>query len=114
MIELLEASKNNDLETLKALIENGADVNVKDDYNKTALMYASEKGHLEIVKYLLDKGADINAKDNYGKTALMYASEKGHSEVAKFLKSKGAKKYIYNFCSLTIYHNTSIINIQSF
>ncbi len=29
MIELLEASKNNDLETLKALIEKGADINAK-------------------------------------------------------------------------------------
>lgn len=44
MTELLEAFKNNDLETLKALIEKGADVNAKDDSNWTALMWASEKG----------------------------------------------------------------------
>lgn len=78
MIELLEASKNNDLETLKALIEKGADVNAKDEFcNRTALMYASFNGYLEIVKYLIDKGADINAKDDSNITALMWASEKG-------------------------------------
>ncbi|WP_104618359.1 ankyrin repeat domain-containing protein [Brachyspira murdochii] len=106
--------ENGHLEVVKYLLENGANVNLKNITDVSALILASMDNHLEIVKYLLDKGADINAKDNYGKTALMYASEKGHSEVAKFLKSKGAKKYIYNFCSLTIYHNTSIINIQSF
>ena len=46
MIELLEDSKNNDLETLKALIEKGADVNAKDNGNITALMIASFNGHL--------------------------------------------------------------------
>lgn len=57
MIELLEAYKNNDLETLKALIEKGANVNAKDDSNITALMWASEKGHLEVAEFLKDKGA---------------------------------------------------------
>ncbi|EKV56139.1 ankyrin repeat domain-containing protein [Brachyspira hampsonii] len=46
MIELLEASKNNDLETLKLLVNKGMDINIKDEYGKTALMHASEKWHL--------------------------------------------------------------------
>ncbi|MBW5392292.1 ankyrin repeat domain-containing protein [Brachyspira pilosicoli] len=65
MIELLEASKNNDLETLKALIEKGADVNIQHDVmGETALMSASKNGHYNIVKYLIDKGAKIDIKDN--------------------------------------------------
>ncbi|MEI0445998.1 ankyrin repeat domain-containing protein [Brachyspira intermedia] len=57
MTELLEAIKNDDLETLKSLIEKGADINAKDDSNITALMLASEKGHLEVAEFLKANGA---------------------------------------------------------
>uniref|UniRef100_UPI003F4BF6FD ankyrin repeat domain-containing protein n=1 Tax=Brachyspira catarrhinii TaxID=2528966 RepID=UPI003F4BF6FD len=58
MTELLEAIKNDDLETLKALIEKGADVNAKDEFgNRTALMWASEKGYLEVAEFLKANGA---------------------------------------------------------
>ncbi|OEJ15271.1 hypothetical protein BFL38_13275 [Brachyspira hampsonii] len=80
MIELLEASKNNDLETLKSLIEKGADVNAKDNDNWTALMLASDNGHLEVVKYLLDKGADVNAADNNGWTPFFFAGDNSNSD----------------------------------
>ena len=90
-ILLLQTAENNNLERLKLLVDEVVDINIRDEYGKTALRYAVENGHLEVVKYLIDKGADINVKDNYGKTALTWASRNGHLEVAEFLKSKGAK-----------------------
>jgi len=42
---------------VKLLIENGADVNVKDKDGMTALMYASEEGYTEIVSLLKNAGA---------------------------------------------------------
>ena len=35
-----------------ALIEKGADLNIKNKYDETALIIASSKGHIEIVKLL--------------------------------------------------------------
>ena len=41
---------------VKLLLENGADPNIRDDKNKTALMEAKEKGHSEIAKLLIQAG----------------------------------------------------------
>ena len=85
--ELLKACCNGNLKKVKQLLEEGADVNVKDEKGRTALMFASWYSHKEVVKQLLEKGADVDAEDIYGKTALMYASEKGHKEIVELLKS---------------------------
>ena len=61
------------------LIENGADVNIKDNKGQiplhkfsTAKNSASSRQKLFIVAQLLiEKGADVNAKDNQGKTPLL-------------------------------------------
>jgi ankyrin repeat protein len=76
-----------DLAKVKALIEEGANVNAKNMWGETALHYAAEKGHKEVVELLIAKGADINA----GRIeALQYAMDNGHTEVAIILINKGA------------------------
>ena len=68
------------------LIENGADVNEKDNRDgKTALMWVSLVGHKEIAELLIENGADVNTKDKDGQTALMWASQKCHKEVVELL-----------------------------
>ncbi|XP_071200982.1 KN motif and ankyrin repeat domain-containing protein 3-like isoform X2 [Salvelinus alpinus] len=52
-------------EMVRALLDCGAEVNVKDDEGSTALMCASEHGRAEIVSLLLDQpGCDISIVDN--------------------------------------------------
>jgi len=53
-----------------ALIEAGADVNIKNNEGSTALHSAAFLCRTEIVEALLDKGADKTIKNNYGSTAL--------------------------------------------
>ena len=53
--KVIEAVKNNDLENIKRLVEQGANLHADDE---EALQWAAEKGHLEVVKYLLEQGAD--------------------------------------------------------
>lgn len=63
--------RNNEV---RALLEDGSDVNAKNMYGMTALMYAAEGNHAETVVILLEAGADINARNNEGSTALMIAA----------------------------------------
>ena len=87
LIDLIKAGKT-DLAIKK--IENGADVNAKDNDGDTPLIWASCEGHTEIVKLLLAHGADVNTKDNDGGTPLYYASSRGYIEVVNLLKQYGA------------------------
>ena len=45
------------VETIKYLVEKGADVYADNNY---AVRMASQNGHLEVVKYLVEKGAQID------------------------------------------------------
>ena len=69
------AALQNNTESLKNLIEKGADVNAKNKYEQTTLHYAAREGHTEIVEFLIEKGADVNAKNKYGLTPLHFAAK---------------------------------------
>jgi ankyrin repeat protein len=103
------ASLKGNLEMVKFLVSEGADVNMVNNNGGTALMAASEKGNLEIVKFLVSKGADVNAVNNNGNTALMLASENGNLEMVKFLFSEGADVNAVNNIG-----NTALMNASMF
>jgi ankyrin repeat protein len=82
---------NADIDVIQHLINNGADVNIRDNFGYTALIWASRFGHIDIVRLLIDAGADVNARNDGGRTALMYASDCGYLDIVELLRSKGAK-----------------------
>jgi hypothetical protein len=88
--ELLDASKKGDVEKVKKLLKEGADVNAKDRFGFTPLHYTALNGHIEIVKLLIERGADVNAKTNGGWTPLRFAAIYGHIEIVKLLIERGA------------------------
>ena len=55
---------------MRKLLDEGAPVDEKDEYGRTALTEASRMGHTEVVQLLLDKGASVDAKDERDNTAL--------------------------------------------
>lgn len=87
---LMWASNKGYTEIAKQLIDNGADVNIKNNNGFTALMSASMNNHIDIVKLLLDNNADVNV--NNGNTALTMAGRFGYIEIVKILKQYGAKE----------------------
>ena len=73
--QLVEAAKNGDTVSIKALLEAGADVNTTDANDRTALIWAAQKGHTETAQALLEAGADLNAWDRvYETTACAVSS----------------------------------------
>lgn len=76
------------LELMDWLIAQGADVNVRDEYECTPLHYHTQVNNIKKVALLLEKGADIEAQDRYKKTPLLFAEY--HAEVAQLLLEKGA------------------------
>ncbi|MCX6778567.1 MAG: ankyrin repeat domain-containing protein [Candidatus Micrarchaeota archaeon] len=81
---------NGHAQTVKLLLDNGADMNTELVHGGgTTLHLAAEKGHTQ-----MDKGADVNAKDNYGATPLKWAASNALSrvtETAKLLLERGAE-----------------------
>jgi len=67
--ELLTAARNGYTSIVRALLDSGADREVKDADGKTALMLAAEKGRSLIVRRLRAKGANPGARDKEGLTA---------------------------------------------
>jgi len=67
-----------------------AQVDSRDRYQWTQLMYAAVEGNRGVVNDLLDRGANIEAEDLHGGTALIYAADNGQADVVRLLLSRGA------------------------
>ncbi len=71
---------------IELLVKLKADINIKDCYNTTPLIYALKFGKLESAELLLGyDNIDVNVIDNNGYTALMYAVYKGYRDVAELI-----------------------------
>jgi uncharacterized protein YegL/ankyrin repeat protein len=85
--ELTRALAFSDKTKACRLINAGADVNEKNSYGYTPLMYASERGYTEIAALLLTRGTDVNARSDIGYTALINANG---AETVSLLLENGA------------------------
>jgi hypothetical protein len=89
--EIQEATKQGDLEKVKALLkENPALAFSKDDTGWTPLHLAAQKGFREIAELLLANKARVNAKSKRGDMPLHWAAVNGHKEVARLLLANKA------------------------
>jgi ankyrin repeat protein len=80
------AVSNKDLETVRLLIENGADVNAPQQKGFTPLHGAAGNGSVEIMDLLLAHGADPAARDDEGRNAADVAEAHQHPEAAARLR----------------------------
>lgn len=79
------------LETLKYLINKGADIFAGDNEGSMALHNAAAGGRFEIVKFLVnEKGVDVNILDNNEVTAVHFAAGRNFQDIVEFLVQKGA------------------------
>ncbi len=93
---LLIATRGNDIETARALIAAGADVNARDQIADTPFLYAAAEGRLDILRLILATGrANLADTNRYGGNALIPAAHHGHpEEVRELLKTKIAIDHV--------------------
>ena len=116
---LHEAIQYNHTEVVKLLVNNGIDINAKEDRRgKTALYTACEEAYFkrhpeyldckqarfEIVQLLIDKGADINTSDNEIVTPLHRMICVGYFEMVQLLIKNGANVNTNNKSGYTPLH----------
>ena len=85
-LELYWAAGIGDLETVKALLAQGTNLNGRQG---AILRWAAINGQLEVIQVLLAAGADPHACKH---SALYWATRKGYVEVAKVLLDAGSDK----------------------
>lgn len=96
------AVRNCNLETVKCLVEHGANVNEitkHKDGDSDPLMIAVLNNKFDIVKYLVENGANVNSEFRYGKlkyTSLMLAARNYNIEIMNYLIEHGADVNIKN------------------
>ncbi|GGK26873.1 hypothetical protein GCM10007962_21430 [Yeosuana aromativorans] len=80
-----------DFETVKKLLDLGADVNQKSN-GMTPVMYAAKYNRTEILKLLISKGANLKAKSDKGMTAADYAKLHGATDAQAIIEDTLDKK----------------------
>lgn len=88
--ELMNASRDGNLEAVKRALQRGIEINQRTSQGKTALMLAAANGQTETVTWLISHGADVKIEDNYGTSAIITAATAGKNEVVSLLLNSGA------------------------
>ena len=90
VLPLLYYARIGDINELIRHINQGDDVNMKNNENETPLHVSSSNGHLQIVQFLVEHGANINSINKSQETPLSLSSANGHLPIVEYLISHGA------------------------
>jgi len=87
---LCYAASVGNIDNLKSLLSVGANINIGDYDQRTALHVACGQDNLDVVLFLLSEGANINAQDKWGNTPLDEAIMYCKTHIVDHLKLMGA------------------------
>lgn len=114
--QLVKAAQRGDMQTVQALVAQGADVNGVDygdgmDITNitTALHEASARGDIPMMTFLLQRGASVHARDRWQHRPLHYAIDSGNAEAVKLLLDSGADVNAASYGGKSVLHEAAII-----
>ncbi|XP_065885497.1 mitochondrial disaggregase-like [Dysidea avara] len=111
--ELAVAAKNNDVITIKRLINNGVDVNSRHDLGWGAIHAAVVNGRANALKVLLEHGADVNLQDEFS-SVYRVARQKRYDSyaVARVRNHEFTNRFQedVNFSGFTALHYAVVLN----
>ncbi len=87
-MNLIDYVKLGNITKIQELIDQGADLNMQDEYGYTPLIWAVSYSKYDIVKLLLDAGADKDITDTWKNNALYWANYYKNEEIISLLDNK--------------------------
>lgn len=88
---LMAASEAGNVDIVKLLLAEGADINARNLSGRTSLMLAAERGQSQVAKLLIERGANVLSTDNGDMTPLKLAAKRGDSETVRVIRTAEAK-----------------------
>lgn len=93
--------ENENIEGVKNLLDQGVDINAKDDFGQTPLHLAVNHENVKIIELLINQGADVNGVDANGNTPIFMVSSLD-KKIIKLLLEYGTDPNIKNNDGRTI------------
>lgn len=80
-----DTARDGFIDTVRVLVDHGADANLVDDKGNLPLHLASKEGHLKVVRLLIQCTADPQMPNNEGSTARDLARDKGKMDIVQYI-----------------------------
>ena len=108
MMVLLTATRHGNLQEVKRILQEGADINQRFNGGQAPIITASLYNDLNAIEYLVEQGADKDVTNSIGMSALHYAvCTHDEIEVPQYLLDKGADMEVVNCRGHTALHGAS-------
>jgi len=79
--QLFQATQRGDKEAVLKLLQQGADINMRDAQGRTPVMIATYQHNTDMVRTLLQAGADVDIRDNNKENPLLHAGAQGWLDI---------------------------------
>ena len=87
--EYLQAADEGDLETVRAELAGGVDIDAVNRQRRTAIMLAATNKHYDVVEHLIAAGADIDRQDETCFNPFLYACVHGDLRLVQMMVAAG-------------------------
>lgn len=95
--KLMQETEKGNVEEVKELLKQGADVKFQDEKGRTPLMSATQQNNIPLAKALIDAGSDVNQRDNMMLTPWICAAANGFYEILELGASHADVKLANRF-----------------
>lgn len=99
---------NIDEKKIQKFIDNGLDINQKDEKGRTFLFSLVDKRKIEAIKFLIKNKIDLTVEDGYGKNILDEAISKADGMMIRFLLDNGFSLNYKNSSNRTVLQNVAL------
>src|SRR5690606_16847876 len=94
--DILKLVNDNNVEGVEKALENGVDVNTRDQNGRNLLLLATMNNQIGMSSMLVKKGADVNMQGDNLDSPFLLAGANGQTELVKLFLDHGARFDVFN------------------